>query len=82
VVRPDGWIVLNDYVPLEIGGSNMPYGVIQAAHEFMVEADYERSTLPWDGRCSAMSPSGALASAGACVPWRRKTRRCGAAWRP
>jgi SAM-dependent methyltransferase len=41
VVRPDGWIVLNDYVPLEIGGSNMPYGVIQAAHEFMVEADYE-----------------------------------------
>jgi hypothetical protein len=40
-VKPDGWIVMNDYVPAEVGWSNEPYGVIQATHELMLEHDWE-----------------------------------------
>ena len=36
-VKPEGWIVMNDYTPAEVGLSNEPYGVIQATNEFMVE---------------------------------------------
>jgi hypothetical protein len=40
-VKPDGWIVMNDYIPAEIGFSNGPYGVIQATNEFMVSQGWE-----------------------------------------
>ena len=42
-VKPEGWVVLNDYIPAEIGGSNEPYGVIQATNEFMVEQGWAMS---------------------------------------
>ena len=40
-VKPDGCIVMNDYIPAEIGFSNGPYGVIQATNEFMVAQSWE-----------------------------------------
>ncbi|WP_188607748.1 class I SAM-dependent methyltransferase [Chelatococcus reniformis] len=40
-VKPDGWIVMNDYIPAETGLSNEPYGVIQATNEFMVKHGWE-----------------------------------------
>ena len=40
-VKPEGWIVLNDYIPGDVGFSNAPYGVIQATNEFMVTHDWE-----------------------------------------
>jgi hypothetical protein len=40
-IAPDGWIVMNDYIPAETGLSNEPYGVIQATHEFMVKYGWE-----------------------------------------
>ena len=40
-VKPDGWIVMNDYTPAEIGLSNEPYGVIQATNEFMLTHGWE-----------------------------------------
>jgi hypothetical protein len=45
VVTPDGWIVLNGYAAGEPGGSDGPWGVIQAVHAFMVQADYEMAYL-------------------------------------
>jgi hypothetical protein len=40
-IKPDGWIVMNDYIPAEIGFSNGPYGVIQATNEFMLAQGWE-----------------------------------------
>jgi Methyltransferase domain len=40
-VKPDGWVVMNDYTPAEIGLSNEPYGVIQATNEFMLTHGWE-----------------------------------------
>ncbi len=40
-VKPDGWIVMNDYIPAEIGFSNATYGVIQATNEFMITHGWE-----------------------------------------
>lgn len=40
-VKPGGWIVMNDYIPAEIGLSNEPYGVIQATNEFMIAHRWE-----------------------------------------
>lgn len=40
-VKPNGWIVMNDYIPAEIGLSNEPYGVIQATNEFMIAQGLE-----------------------------------------
>ena len=40
-VKPDGWIVMNDYIPAEIGLSNETYGVIQATNEFMITHGWE-----------------------------------------
>lgn len=40
-VKPDGWIVMNDYTPAEIGLSNEPYGIIQATNEFMLTHGWE-----------------------------------------
>ncbi len=40
-IKPDGLIVLNDYIPAEIGFSNLPYGIIQATNEFMVAHGWE-----------------------------------------
>ncbi len=36
-IRPDGWLVLNDYILVDMLEANEPYGVIYAAHEFMAE---------------------------------------------
>ena len=45
-LRPDGVIVLNDYTMIDVVGPDMaPYGVIQAAHEFMVEHGWEMTHL-------------------------------------
>lgn len=45
-LRPDGIIVLNDYTMVDVVGPGMaPYGVIQAAHEFMVEHGWEMTHL-------------------------------------
>lgn len=44
-MKPEGWIVLNDYIMNDIGTSFAPYGVIQAAHEFMVAEDWEMAFL-------------------------------------
>ena len=45
-LRPDGIIVLNDYTMLDAVGPRLePYGVIQAAHEFMVEHGWEMTHL-------------------------------------
>lgn len=35
-VRPDGWIVMNDYIPSQVGFGEAAYGVIQATNEFML----------------------------------------------
>jgi hypothetical protein len=40
-VKPDGWVVVNDYTPAEIGLSNEAYGVIQATNEFMLTHGWE-----------------------------------------
>lgn len=45
-LRPDGILVLNDYTMLDVvGPTQEPYGVIQAAHEFMVEHGWEMTHL-------------------------------------
>lgn len=45
-IRPDGMIVLNDYTMLDVvGRDRLPYGVVQAAHEFMVEQGWEMRFL-------------------------------------
>ena len=36
-IRPDGWLVLNDYIMVEELGAAEPCGVIYAAHEFMLQ---------------------------------------------
>jgi SAM-dependent methyltransferase len=36
-VKPDGWIVMKDYIAADVGLSSAPYGVIQATNEFMIE---------------------------------------------
>lgn len=36
-VKPDGWIVVNDYVLIDQLGAEEAYGVIYATHEFMLE---------------------------------------------
>lgn len=43
-VKPDGWIVLNDYIPADTF-SNEPYGVIQAGNEFMIAHGWEMAYL-------------------------------------
>lgn len=40
-IKPDGWIVMNDYTSAEIGFSNETYGVIQATNEFMITHGWE-----------------------------------------
>ncbi len=45
-IRPDGVIVLNDYTMLDVvGPGRLPYGVVQACHEFMVEHGWEMRFL-------------------------------------
>ncbi len=55
-IRDDGWIVLNDYTPAEAGFTNLPYGVIQACHEFMLEQDWEMTylALAWVMYCDVV----------------------------
>lgn len=44
-IKDDGVIILNDYTFLENVGSKAEYGVIQAAHEFMIEEGWEMRFL-------------------------------------
>jgi hypothetical protein len=55
-LRDDGWLVLNDYAPSSIGFPDMPYGVIQACHEFMVSNDWEMThlALAWAMYCDVV----------------------------
>jgi len=39
-VRPDGYIILNDYILVDHLGATVPYGVIYAAHEFMIQHNW------------------------------------------
>ncbi len=39
-VRGDGWIIVNDYLMVAELGSTIPYGVVHATHEFMLEHDW------------------------------------------
>jgi hypothetical protein len=36
-VRPDGYVILNDYILIDQLRAEQPYGVIYAAHQFMLE---------------------------------------------
>jgi hypothetical protein len=55
-LRDNGWLVLNDYAPSSIGYPEMPYGVIEACHEFMVEHDWEMThlALAWAMYCDVV----------------------------
>ncbi len=39
-LRPDGYLILNDYILVDHLGADIPYGVIYAAHEFMIEHNW------------------------------------------
>lgn len=39
-VRHDGWIIVNDYIMVPMLGATMPYGVVNATHEFMLQHDW------------------------------------------
>jgi len=39
-IRPHGWIILNDYI-MQDYLTNTPYGVVQAANDFMIEEGWE-----------------------------------------
>ncbi len=55
-IREQGWLVLNDYAPSSIGFPEMPYGVIQACHEFMVRNNWEMThlALAWAMYCDVV----------------------------
>jgi hypothetical protein len=36
-IKPDGWLVINDYILIDQLGAEAPYGVIYATNEFMLE---------------------------------------------
>jgi hypothetical protein len=36
-IKPDGWLVINDYILIDQLGAEGPYGVIYATNEFMLE---------------------------------------------
>ena len=36
-IKPDGYLIINDYVMIDQLGAREPYGVIYATHEFMIE---------------------------------------------
>ena len=39
-VRADGWIIVNDYLMVAALGDAIPYGVVNATNEFMIEHDW------------------------------------------
>jgi len=39
-IRPDGYLVINDYILVDQLGAQTPYGVIYATHEFMIEHNW------------------------------------------
>ncbi len=39
-VRDDGWIIVNDYLMVAQLGDTVPYGVVNATNEFMLEHDW------------------------------------------
>ena len=40
-LKRDGWLIMNDYIPMGVGYDDTPYGVIQATNELMVEDGWE-----------------------------------------
>lgn len=40
-IRPDGTIILNDYIMTDIVAGNAPYGVVPATNEFMISQNWE-----------------------------------------
>lgn len=67
-VRPDGWIVMNDYVMVAELGADTPYGVVHATNEFMLEHDWAWQYLALQPRmyCDvALRPAHLVQSAGA-----------------
>jgi len=55
-IHENGWLILNDYTPAEAGFTNIPYGVIQACHEFMLAHDWEMThlSLAWVMYCDVV----------------------------
>jgi hypothetical protein len=47
-IRRDGWIILNDYVLFDVL-NKIPYGVIQATNEFMLEEEWEMYFFAFQG---------------------------------
>jgi hypothetical protein len=45
VLKPDGMMVVAGYAPVADGGLDAPCGVIQAVHDFMMQADFELAYL-------------------------------------
>lgn len=39
-VREDGWIIVNDYLMVAALGDTIPYGVVNATNEFMIDHDW------------------------------------------
>ena len=39
-IRPDGTLILNDYVMVDVLGSKTPYGVVYATNEFMIRENW------------------------------------------
>ncbi len=46
-LRDGGWIIVDDYLMVAFLGDSIPYGVVQAAKEFMIEHQ-------WGMRCLAL----------------------------
>lgn len=64
-IKDDGLIILNDYTMTEAGYSNTPYGVIQAANEFMITENWEMAYFALE---PYMYCDVALRKAGSSVP--------------
>ena len=47
-MKPEGWIVLNDYILTDVAGAHEPYGIPAAAHEFMIRENWEMIYLALD----------------------------------
>ncbi len=39
-MRPDGWLIMNDYIMVDGLNATVPYGVVNATNEFMIEHDW------------------------------------------
>ena len=69
-IRPDGFLVINDYVLVDQLGARAPYGVIYAVHEFMIEHNWALRffALQTNMYCDVVLRSAALAPPAAASP--------------